>query len=72
VLKLFGVGIPSLQVAGGLMIMLISLSMLQSSQSAIHDTKNNEEKAALQRPTFGGFNRLIKEWRKEHGRLQNN
>ena len=46
VLKLFGVGIPSLQVAGGLMIMLISLSMLQSSQSAIHDTKNNEETAA--------------------------
>jgi multiple antibiotic resistance protein len=46
VLKLFGVGIPSLQVAGGLMIMLISLSMLQSSQSAIHDMKNKEETAA--------------------------
>jgi multiple antibiotic resistance protein len=46
VLKLFGVVIFSLQVAGGLMIMLISLSMLQSRQSAIHDAKNNEETAA--------------------------
>jgi len=46
VLELFGVGIPSLQVAGGLMIVLISLSMLQSSQSAIHDTKNDAEASA--------------------------
>ena len=43
ILNLFGVGIPSLQVAGGFMIALISLSMLQSSQSAIHDTKDNVE-----------------------------
>ncbi len=41
VLGLFGVGIPGLQVAGGVVIALISLSMLQSSQSAIHDTKDD-------------------------------
>jgi multiple antibiotic resistance protein len=40
VLGLFGVNISSLQVAGGLMIALISLSMLNGAQSAMHDTKN--------------------------------
>lgn len=40
VLGFFGIGIPSLRVAGGIMITLISLSMLQSNQSAIHDSKN--------------------------------
>lgn len=43
VLGLFGIGIPDLQVAGGLIIALISLSMLQSAQSAIHDTKDGVE-----------------------------
>jgi len=38
ILQLFGVGIPSLQVAGGLMIGSIALSMLHSSQSKIQDT----------------------------------
>ena len=38
-LHLFGVQIPSLQVAGGVMIASIALSMLHSRQSAIHDTK---------------------------------
>lgn len=42
VLTFFGVDIPSLQVAGGIMIALISLSMLHSSQSAIHNTGNGE------------------------------
>ncbi len=45
-LKLFGVGIPSLQVAGGVMIAMISLSMMQSSQSEIHDTKDGAEAPA--------------------------
>jgi multiple antibiotic resistance protein len=45
-LGLFGVGIASLQVAGGLMIALISLSMLQSSQSTIHDSKNDDNASA--------------------------
>ena len=40
VLGLFGVTVSSLQAAGGLMIALISLSMLHGTQSAIHDTKN--------------------------------
>lgn len=35
-LNLFGIGIPSLQVAGGVMIAQISLSMLHSKQSPIH------------------------------------
>jgi multiple antibiotic resistance protein len=39
ILKLFAVDIASLQVAGGVMICWISISMLQSKQSAIHDTK---------------------------------
>ena len=39
VLGLFGVTVSSLQAAGGLMIALISLSMLHGTQSAIHDTK---------------------------------
>lgn len=43
VLEFFGVEIPSLQVAGGLMIASIALSMLHSQQSAIHDTKKGEE-----------------------------
>ena len=42
VLHLFGVKIPSLQVAGGVMIALIALSMLHSRQSAIHDTKHSK------------------------------
>jgi multiple antibiotic resistance protein len=46
VLGLFGVGIPSLQAAGGLMISLIALSMLQSNQSPIHDTKSGVEASA--------------------------
>jgi multiple antibiotic resistance protein len=49
VLKLFDVGIPSLQVAGGVMIALISLSMLQSTQSAIHDTKDDDAKPTPKR-----------------------
>jgi multiple antibiotic resistance protein len=43
VLDLFGIGIPELQVAGGIMIALISLSMLRSSQNAMHDSKNSQE-----------------------------
>lgn len=38
-LKFFGVEIPSLQVAGGVMIASIALSMLHSKQSSIQDTK---------------------------------
>lgn len=45
-LKLFGVGIPSLQVAGGLMIAMISLSMLHSRRSNIHNTEDNKELSA--------------------------
>lgn len=43
VLHLFGVKIPSLQVAGGLIIASIALSMLHSRQSAIHDTKKGDD-----------------------------
>jgi multiple antibiotic resistance protein len=43
ILGTFGVGVPSLQVAGGVMIAMISLSMLQSSQSAIHDSVNDSD-----------------------------
>jgi multiple antibiotic resistance protein len=46
VLGLFGVGIPSLQAAGGVMIVSIALSMLQSTQSPIHDSKGGAEAAA--------------------------
>jgi multiple antibiotic resistance protein len=46
VLKFFGVEIPSLQVAGGLMIASIALSMLHSKQSAMHDTKETDEPPA--------------------------
>jgi multiple antibiotic resistance protein len=42
VLKLFGLNIPSLQTAGGLIIAAISLSMLSSKQSPIHDTGNSD------------------------------
>ncbi len=40
-LKFFGIEIASLQVAGGVMIASIALSMLHSKQSGIHDTKTN-------------------------------
>jgi multiple antibiotic resistance protein len=43
VLGLFGVGIPSLQAAGGILIASIALSMLNSKQSPIHDSKNRAE-----------------------------
>jgi multiple antibiotic resistance protein len=46
VLTFFGVEIASLQVAGGLMIASIALSMLHSKQSAIHDTKKGDEPPA--------------------------
>ena len=46
VLKLFGVEIPSLQAAGGVIIAMISLSMLKSSQSAIHDSKHSAATSA--------------------------
>lgn len=45
ILGAFNVGISSLQAAGGLMIAMISLSMLQSQQSSIHDTKDSDEEA---------------------------
>lgn len=45
-LKLFNVQIPSLQTAGGIMIGIISLSMLQSNQSSIHDTKHTGESSS--------------------------
>jgi multiple antibiotic resistance protein len=48
VLGLFGVGIPSLQASGGVMIALIAMSMLQSTQSSIHDAKDGAEAAAGQ------------------------
>ncbi|QDU57303.1 MarC family protein [Aeoliella mucimassa] len=41
ILRIFGVQIPSLQVAGGIMIASIALSMLRSIQSPIHSTKKN-------------------------------
>jgi multiple antibiotic resistance protein len=43
VLGLFGVGIPSLQAAGGILIASIALSMLHSKQSPIHDSKHGAE-----------------------------
>ena len=43
VLGLFDISIPSLQAAGGVMIAAIAMSMLHSSQSAIHDTKTDGE-----------------------------
>lgn len=43
VLGLFDISIPSLQTAGGVMIAAIAMSMLNSSQSAIHDTKTDGE-----------------------------
>jgi multiple antibiotic resistance protein len=46
VLGFFGVEIASLQVAGGLMIASIALSMLHSKQSAIHDTKKTDQAPA--------------------------
>jgi len=46
VLGLFGVGTPPLQAAGGVIIVLIALSMLQSSQSPIHDSKDGAEAVA--------------------------
>lgn len=46
VLGLFGVGIPNLQAAGGIMIALIAVSMLQSRQSPIHDAKDGAEAPA--------------------------
>ncbi len=45
VLDFFGVQIPSLQAAGGLMIASIAWSMLHSKQSAIHDTKSGDDPA---------------------------
>jgi multiple antibiotic resistance protein len=45
-LDLFGVEVPGLQAAGGLIIALIALSMLHSRRSAIHDTAHNEEAPA--------------------------
>ncbi|MDC0935142.1 MarC family protein [Pirellulales bacterium] len=53
VLDFFGVEIPSLQVAGGLMIASIALSMLHSKQSAIHDTKNAEDPVHAGRQSAG-------------------
>ena len=41
-LNLFGIGIPSLQVAGGIMIAQISLSMLHSKQSSIHQVNADD------------------------------
>lgn len=41
ILHVFGVQIPALQVAGGIMIASIALSMLHSTQSGIHDTKGD-------------------------------
>jgi multiple antibiotic resistance protein len=48
VLKLFGVEIPSLQAAGGIMIAMISLSMLNSKQNAIHKVQHGEEDSAAE------------------------
>jgi len=48
ILGLFDISIPSLQTAGGVMIATIALSMLNSSQSAIHDTKPGDEAETAQ------------------------
>lgn len=42
VLDILGVGIPSLQAAGGIMIASIALSMLHSSQSSMHESKADD------------------------------
>lgn len=42
VMKFFGISVSSLQVAGGLMIAMISVSMLNSRQSPIHDSKTDD------------------------------
>lgn len=43
VLSLLGIEIPSLQVAGGIMIAVISMSMLSSQQSSIHDSAEDSK-----------------------------
>jgi multiple antibiotic resistance protein len=43
VLSFFGVALHSLQAAGGVVIALIALSMLHSSQSAIHDSNSDAD-----------------------------
>ncbi len=48
VLAFFGVSIPSLEVAGGLIIGLIGMSMLHSRQSGIHATGEQHENPAAQ------------------------
>ncbi len=45
-LKLFGISIPAFEIGGGLVIILLGLSMLQSKKSNISHTKQETESAA--------------------------
>lgn len=45
ILQIFGISLPAFQVAGGIIITLIGLSMLQSKQSAVMHTKEEHESA---------------------------
>lgn len=46
ILDFFGVSIPSFQVGGGILLMLIAISMMHAKQSAIHQTPEERQTLA--------------------------
>lgn len=47
-LQIFGIGIPSFEIAGGIIIFFIALSMLHAKQNTIHHSASNTSKATAE------------------------
>ncbi|GAA4465168.1 MarC family protein [Novipirellula rosea] len=52
ILRFFGISIPAFQVGGGIMILLLAISMLQARQSGIKHTREEREEA-VQKDSIG-------------------
>lgn len=46
VLQFFGISVPSFQIAGGILLLLMAISMLQAKESGIRQTPDEAEEAA--------------------------
>ncbi|MGD8605494.1 MAG: MarC family protein [Candidatus Zixiibacteriota bacterium] len=47
ILKLFNIGIPSFRIAGGILLLLMSISMLRAGRSPVSESGDSDEDAAV-------------------------